>query len=74
MSRRRPLPDYVWDAIHERLDILAAHDYRIEPLTDYQFRINGVVDIYPVNKRWHDLRSGERGSYEEMIKFIQSKI
>ncbi len=74
MSRRTPLPDSVWEIIHEKLEILAAYGYRIEPLTEYQYRIDGVIDIYPVNKRWHDLRSGERGSYNEMIHFIQSRL
>jgi hypothetical protein len=66
MSRRRPLPEQVWDAIYEKLDILAAHDYRVQALTQYQYRINGVIDIYPVNRRWHDLRSGQRGNYNAL--------
>lgn len=74
MARRKPLPESLWAIIHEKLDILAAYDYKVEPLTDYQFRINGVIDLYPVNKKWHDLRSGRRGTYKELVSFIQSRI
>jgi hypothetical protein len=72
MSRRKTLPDSVWGIIHEKLDILAAYDYRVQSLTQYQYRINGVIDIYPVNKRWHDLRSGQRGNYNDLVNFITS--
>jgi hypothetical protein len=74
MSRKTPLPDWIWDLISEKLEVLVAYDYQVQMLTQYQYRINGVLDIYPVNKRWHDLRSGERGTYSEMIKFVQSKL
>jgi hypothetical protein len=72
MTRRKRLPDSVWAVVHEKLDILAAYDYQVEPLTLYQYRINGVLDIYPVNKRWHDMRTGQRGEYNELIEFIQN--
>ena len=32
----------------------------------YQLRIGGVIDIYPVNKRWHYLKTGQRGSYDDI--------
>jgi hypothetical protein len=74
MARRKKLPDAIWEIIHEKLDILVAYDYQVEPLTEYQYRINGIIDIYPVNKRWHDIRSGERGNYEELVTFIQQRL
>jgi hypothetical protein len=74
MSRRKKLPDHTWEVIHEKLEILTAYDYQVEPLSDYQFRINGTIDIYPVNKRWHNIRSGKRGTYNELVSFIQSTL
>ena len=74
MARRKPLPDWLWELIQEKLEVLIAYDYQVQRLTQYQYRINGILDIYPVNKRWHDLRNGDRGSYDEMLKFVQSKI
>jgi hypothetical protein len=74
MSRKKPLPDWIWDLIGEKLEVLIAYDYEVQRLTQYQYRINGVIDIYPVNKRWHDLRNQERGSYGELIQFVQSRL
>ena len=62
------------ELILEQIDVLIAYDYEVERLTQYQYRINGVLDIYPVNKRWHDIRSGERGNYNQMIKFVQARL
>lgn len=38
--------------------------YKVEKKTEYQFRINGVLDVYPTNARFHDLATGKRGSFE----------
>jgi len=35
-----------------------------------QFRINDILDIYPTNRRWHNLETGERGGYETVYKFV----
>src|SRR5205807_4294702 len=74
MTRRKKIPDSVWAVIHEKLEILVALDYHVKPLTEYQYRINGVIDIYPVNKKWHDLRNSERGEYQELVSLVKSKI
>ena len=73
MARGRRLPDSVWAAIREKIDILIAHDHQITFFTDYQFRVDGGIDIYPVNRRWHDLRNGKRGTYKDIVSFIQSQ-
>lgn len=40
------------------------HNLNIEYLNrGYQLRINGVIDIYPVRKKWHYLKTGERGEF-----------
>src|SRR4051812_46337259 len=58
-------------AIFEKLAILAARDFQVEALSAYQYRINRIIDISPVNRRWHDIRTGERGTYQELVSFIQ---
>lgn len=30
----------------------------------YQIRLEGMIDVYPVNARWHNLRTGERGDWQ----------
>jgi hypothetical protein len=35
--------------------------FEIRRLTPFQYRINECLDIYPSNKRYHDLKTGQRG-------------
>ena len=35
--------------------------YRIREMSPFQFRINDRLDIYPSNKRYHDIREFKRG-------------
>lgn len=37
--------------------------YRVKQLTEYHFRINHVLDIYPTQRRWHNLKTRKRGGY-----------
>lgn len=43
---------------------LATRGYEVKELTEYQFRVNGVVDLYPVHRRFHELKTGRRGVYD----------
>lgn len=36
----------------------------------YQYRFWGWLDVYPSNKKWHDLKTGKRGRYVELGKFL----
>lgn len=38
----------------------------VRSLTPYQFRINGYFDLYPSNKRWHNIKNNHRGSFEHI--------
>lgn len=35
----------------------------VKALTEYQFRINNRLDIYPRNQKWHDIKNNTRGDY-----------
>jgi hypothetical protein len=45
-------------------------DIRVVNEDGYQFRVNGRLDIYPTNKRWHDIKENKRGGYESLTEFI----
>lgn len=32
-------------------------------LTPYCFRIDGRLDLYPIHRRWHDIKANRRGTY-----------
>lgn len=42
---------------------LTDHGFKVEQLSPYQFRINDQLDLYPTNKRYHDVIRGTRGDY-----------
>lgn len=45
--------------------------YDVKMFTEYQFRINGRLDVYPVNRRWHDIKENQRGDYEDIFDFCK---
>lgn len=46
------------------------YDIRVVNEAGYQFRVNGRLDVYPTNKRWHDLKKNVRGDYDSLSRFI----
>lgn len=42
---------------------LLTEGFEIVQLTEYQFRINGRLDIYPTWAKWHDIKTNRRGSF-----------
>lgn len=47
--------------------------YTVERKTEYQFRINGVLDIYPTNAKFHNIKTGKRGSFagQNLATFVR---
>lgn len=52
---------------------LVDEGFKIHRFSDYQFRINGRIDIYPTNGKWHDVVTNKRGSFrgQNVAKFIR---
>ena len=42
---------------------LEKRGYYIEKLTPYQFRVECVIDLYPVRRRFHNIATQQRGEY-----------
>lgn len=49
------------------------HGFTFEPKTEYQFRVNGVIDLYPTNGKWHFLPTNKRGDYHT-IKQLENTL
>lgn len=45
--------------------------FKVEELNSFQFRVNGAIDFYPTNRRYHVLKTGERGSYDNPLKLLR---
>lgn len=56
----------------EALEILVAYDFEVYQLSDYHFRINNRLDIWPSSKKWYDLKTGMKGEYGDLEKFTKS--
>ena len=51
--------------IRKKLDQLQREGFSLDELNDwYQIRVNERLDVYPRNRRFHDLHTGQRGGYE----------
>lgn len=50
--------------------------YKVEPLTGYQFRINSRLDVFPTNQRFHNIKTGKRGSYNsgKLIDTVKEQL
>lgn len=48
----------------------------VEKKTDYQYRINDTLDLYPIHRRFHNIKTGKRGNYTRYLDKLlkQQKI
>lgn len=49
---------------------LTEFGYTVEMKSEYQYRINDIVDVFPVNNRFHDIRTNHRGHYNNIKPFL----
>lgn len=48
----------------EEILALRQSNFDVRQLTDYQFRVDGRLDLYPIHRRFHDIKTGKRGTYQ----------
>lgn len=48
--------------------------YAVKKLTEFQYRINDVYDLYPIHNRWHDLKTNKRGGAANLAEFIIKNV
>ncbi len=53
------------------LKILEREGFIIEKKTDYHYRINNSLDIYPNHNKWHNLILNSRGQTNDLLGFIR---
>lgn len=52
----------------KKLEVLG---FTVVALTEWQYRINGRLDIFWQSQRWHDIRENKRGDYNELVDFVR---
>lgn len=53
---------------------LADEGYIVERLTQYQYRINDRLDLFPTNRKYHDVLTGERGDWQGALDICRRII
>lgn len=66
-------PYEVYDRRKSYFQELIDSGYHVEQMTEWQFRVNGVLDIYPKNARWHDIKRQKRGGFQgkNLARFVR---
>lgn len=54
------------------IEQLKAKGHKVLKLNDWQFRINGMLDIWPSTSKFHMLKSNKRGNYRNLVEWIES--
>lgn len=55
----------------EALEILVAEDFKVEQFSEYHFRINNRLDVWPSSKKSYDIKSGEKQGYTDLLRFVR---
>ncbi len=58
----------------EAILALRRQGYDVEQKTEHHFRVNGILDLWPIHNRWHDLRTQERGGAKCLATFVKERI
>jgi hypothetical protein len=53
------------------LETLVAYDYTVEQFSDYHFRINGRLDVWPSSRRYYDQKTQRKGEYNSLEFFVR---
>ena len=54
-----------------QIEELKKEGFRVRKLTDFQFRINELLDVYPTHNRFHDLKRKRRGGFRNVSEFVR---
>lgn len=61
------------DEVHQ-IEALRERGYKVVSLTPYQFRVNDRLDLYPTRRRFHNLRTNQRGAYVTVAAVVSSQL
>lgn len=65
-ERRNEATGYILDLIRE--------GYEVEQKTEFHFRVNATLDLYPTRRKWHNLKTGKRGTFRpDHLKSLLNK-
>lgn len=58
----------------EEILALKRQGYDVVQKSEYHFRVNDRLDLWPIHNRWHDLKTHERGGANDLAVFVKERI
>lgn len=58
----------------DALERLVARDIRVVQLSEYHFRINGRLDVWPSSGKYYDIKNGAKGTCSKLFPFVMEYI
>lgn len=62
------------NAMTDEIKALGRKGFKLEWITPYQCRINGVLDLFPTNWRYHNIKTGKRGGFEDVLAIVKAEF
>lgn len=53
------------------LEVLVAFDYKVVQFSEYHFRVNDRLDLWPTSKKWWDSKTMRKGEYDDLVQFVK---
>ncbi len=58
----------------EEIMNLETKGYTVEKKSDYHFRINNQLDLFPIHNRFHNIKTNKRGGYRDIEILLTSEL
>ena len=55
----------------DELEALVSFDYSVVQFTEWHFRINGRLDIWPPRRKYYDNKSMRKGTYSTLKDLVK---
>jgi hypothetical protein len=56
----------------EEIEQLKSLGYQIKKFTDYHYRINDILDVWPSKRKFHSIPTDERGNYDTLLSLVNA--
>ena len=66
----REYRDKIGAIVDNKIEDLKTQGFTVRQLTSWQYRINNRLDIFWQSRRYHDIKENKRGSYSDILTFV----
>jgi len=58
----------------QEIEALSSLGYKVDKKNDYHYRIDDLIDVWPIHNRYHNIKTNKRGGYKNVTEFIKKQI